>query len=443
MRQNIEVSDWIDGRKIGAIHVLVFLLSGAAVLLDGFDAQSIGYLAPAIIKDWKIAPVAMSGVFSAGTFGILIGCLFVAPLADWLGRRLLIILSLAEFGAMTMWSAYAQSLEELIVLRLLTGVGLGVCMSNAVALTSEYVPSRLRAAMTTWMFCGYPLGAFLGGLLVSQMAGAYGWRSVFLVGGVLPLLLAVVCYFLLPESLYHLASRKNAATRIDAIVRRFGPDSALPSGACLVNSDHQPGLTVGHLFREQRGPGTVLMWLMFFLMLVEVFLLTSWTPTLLNQSGKTLTESVITMAIIQGGGVVALLIFGPLFDRLGFRLTLVPLLIAASIAIWMMGNATDNIYAIMGFAFIAGAGVMGGQSSLIVLSAMFYPAFIRATGVGWALGIGRVGAVVGPLLGGLLLSLHWNFGAIFLVAAVFPFLTAICLLFLGRIWPAKGKPVVH
>lgn len=433
----IEVSEWIDKRRVSSLHMVVFILSGVAVLLDGFDAQSIGYLAPAIIKDWKINPVALSGVFSAGTFGILVGCLFVAPLADLFGRRIPIILSVAEFGALTLWSAFAQSLDELIILRFLTGIGLGACMSNAVALTSEYVPSRLRAAMTTWMFCGYPLGAFLGGLVVSHMVGAYGWRSVFVLGGVLPLILAAACLVLLPESLHLLARRSGNEERVAKIIRRIGPDGHLPEGSRLVNTDHRPGITVGHLLRDGRAGSTVLMWMMFFLMLVEVFLLTSWTPTLLNQSGKSMTESVITMAIIQGGGVVALLVFGPLFDRLGFRITLVPLLLAATAAIWLMGNMTDNIYWIAFFAFVAGAGVMGGQSSLIVMAAMFYPAFVRATGVGWALGIGRVGAVIGPLLGGLLLSLHWGFGAIFLVAAVFPFLTALCLLALTRSWDGR------
>jgi AAHS family 4-hydroxybenzoate transporter-like MFS transporter len=434
----VDVQKWIDEQKLGFLQILVFLVCGAATLLDGFDAQSIGYVAPAIIKDWHILPVSLSGVFSAGTFGILIGCLFIAPMADWFGRRWLVILSLTEFGVATFATAYVQSLEGLLALRFLTGIGLGACMSNAVALTSEFVPSRMRAAMTTWMFCGYPLGASLGGLVVANLSAIYGWRSVFIAGGLLPLLLAGFALLSLPESLFHLASRPGSGDRMAAVIRRFGPGAALPNGATLTNSEHRPGLTVGHLFRDGRMLGTVLLWVMFFLMLVEVFLLTSWTPTLLNQAGKSMTVSVLTMAVVQGGGVITLLAFGRMFDRLGFQVTLVPLLLAATLAIGLMGNAGDSVGLIMAFAFVAGAGVMGGQSSLIVLAAMFYPSFIRSTGVGWALGIGRLGAVIGPLLGGLMLSLHWSLGAIFLAASVLPLLTAIALLFLGRVSKGRG-----
>ena len=359
-------------------------------------------------------------------------------MADWLGRRWLIILSLTGFGALTLATAYAQSLEGLLALRFLTGIGLGACMSNVVALTSEYVPSRMRATMTTWMFCGYPLGASLGGLVVANLSATYGWRSVFVGGGVLPLLLAAIAVLSLPESLIHLASRPRSEARIAAVVRRFGPKAALPTGATLTNSEHRPGLTVGHLFRDGRTLGTVLLWVMFFLMLVEVFLLTSWTPTLLNQAGKSMTVSVLTMAIVQGGGVITLLIFGPLFDRLGFQVTLVPLLIAAALAIALMGNTSDSVGLIMAFAFVAGAGVMGGQSSLIVLAAVFYPSFIRSTGVGWALGVGRIGSIVGPVVGGVLLSLQWEMHQVFLIAAIPVFIAGIAAFSISRMAIAKA-----
>lgn len=443
MTNPVVISAWIDRHKVGAVQVLVLLLCGCAMLLDGFDAQVIGYLAPAIIKDWAIPPATLASVFSAGTFGILIGCLFVAPLADWLGRRWLVVLSVLAFGALTLATAAVQSLGQLVLMRFLTGIGLGACMSNAVALTTEYFPARVRAAMTTWMFCGYPFGAFLGGLLVANLIAAYGWRGVFVMGGILPLLLSVLLFALLPESLYYLAGRRGkeasivrTLSRIDA-GEQFAPDASFVSG-----EQREPGLTVKHLFRDGRAFGTVLLWIMFFTMLVEVFLLTSWTPTLLNRAGMPYSYSVITMALVQGGGVVGLLFLGPLFDRLGFVRTLTPLFVIAAGAIAVMGNSGTDAAIIMTAAFLAGAGVMGGQSSLIVLSGMFYPSFIRSTGVGWALGIGRFGAVVGPLIGGFMVQQQWNLGSIFIAASVLPLIVAVALLIMSRaaqIGPARRE----
>ncbi len=434
---HVNVSSLIDEQKVGSFQVLIALLCSAAILLDGFDTQAIGYVAPAIIGDWKIAPAALTGVFSAGTFGILIGCLFVAPLADRFGRRPLILVCLVEFGVGTLATSQVQSLQVLTALRFLTGVGLGACMSNAIALTSEYMPSRSRATITTWTFCSYPFGAFLAGMVVASLSAHYGWRSTFVVGGTLPLLLALVAFFYLPESLYRLASKPSAGSEIAAILRRLDCGSAAPDNVKLIYN--QPGmvLPVGQLFQEGRAAGTVLLWIMFFFMLVEVFLLTSWTPTLLHQTGMSISYSVMTMAIIQGGGVIALLMLGPVFDRVGFLVTLVPLLLAASLAIFAMGSIGAHIGMIMGSAFVAGAGVMGGQSSLVVLAAIYYPSFIRSTGVGWALGLGRLGAVVGPLLGGLMVSLKWDLAAIFAVAACIPVLIAALLFAMDRFTPLR------
>jgi MFS transporter, AAHS family, 4-hydroxybenzoate transporter len=430
----VEISSWIDRRKVSTSQVIVLLLCGCAILLDGFDAQVIGYVAPAIIKDLQIPPASLAGVFSAGTFGILIGCLFVAPLADWLGRRLLIIASVAEFSAFTLATATVHTLEGLLIMRFLTGIGLGACMSNVVALTSEYVPSRLRAAMTTWMFCGYPIGAFIAGLVVANLSATYGWRDVFILGGVLPLVLAVLAIFLLPESLYYLAGRKGAALTIVRILRRIDPQEQFSDSTIFISGEHrEPGLTVKHLFRDGRGFGTILLWIMFFTMLVEVFLLTSWTPTLLNRAGMSLSSSVITMALVQGGGVISLLCLGPLFDRLGFASTLVPLFVVATVAIAVMGNSGTSPVIIMTAAFLAGAGVMGGQSSLIVLAGMFYPSFIRSTGVGWALGMGRFGAIVGPLIGGLMVQKQWELGSIFIAASTLPLIVGAALLVMNRV----------
>jgi AAHS family 4-hydroxybenzoate transporter-like MFS transporter len=284
------------------------------------------------------------------------------------------------------------------------------------------------------MFTGFSLGAFAGGMLVARFVPVYGWRAMFLVGGVLPLVLFLAMLVLLPESVRYLAARGGSAERIARILRRIDREAVFAPGTQFVMSEpRQPGLTVLHLFRQGRGPGTLLLWAMFFLMLLDVFLLASWTPTVLHLSGLSVSAAVVATALQQAGSVTATIALGPLFDKFGFYRCLVPLLLAAAIAVIVMGNGGSDLVVVDIAAFVAGAGVMGGQTSLIVLAGSFYPTFIRATGVGWGLGIGRVGAIIGPLLGGLMVYAQWGPEEIFLSASVPAALTAILLLMMVRV----------
>ena len=326
-----------------------------------------------------------------------------------------------------------------MVLRFLTGVGLGACMPNALALTSEYAPARMRGALTAWMFTGFSVGAFVGGMLAAQFIPVYGWRSMFVVGGILPLALTLAMILLLPESVRHLTAKGAPASRISAILTRIHADPQLASDARFVISEaNDRGFTLPHLFRQNRGVGTLLLWCMFFLMLFDVFLLASWTPTVLNGAGLTREQAVYAGAMQQAGSVIATLVLGPLFDRMGFYRTLIPVLLAAAAGVIIMGIAGSNLPLMDGAAFFAGAGVMGGQTSLIVLAGAFYPTFIRATGVGWGLGIGRTGAIVGPLVGGAMLAAQWKPDQIFLLAAVPPVVVAVLLLVMSRLAPVKS-----
>ena len=435
----VDVPSWIDRQKLSGLQIAVATICGIAVLLDGFDAQIIGFVAPAIIGEFKIQPQLLATVFSAGLFGILVGCLFLAPLADWLGRRWVMIVSVLIFAVATLATSRVTSLDELMVLRFLTGIGLGACMPNALALTSEYAPTRMRGALTAWMFTGFSVGAFVGGMLAAQFIPVYGWRSMFMVGGLLPLALTLVMIFFLPESVRHLAAKNAAPGRIAAILSRIQADPQLGADTRFVISEaNARGFTLPHLFTEKRATGTLLLWCMFFLMLFDVFLLASWTPTVLNGAGLTREQSVYAGAMQQAGSVVATLLLGPLFDRMGFYRTLVPVLLAAAVGVIVMGIAGTNVLLMDSAAFFAGAGVMGGQTSLIVLAGAFYPTFIRATGAGWGLGIGRTGAIIGPLVGGAMLAAHWKPDQIFLMAAIPPVVVAILLMVMSWLAPVKS-----
>ncbi len=432
----VDVTAWLDARKVSRMQAMVAVICGLAVMLDGFDSQVVGFIAPAVIQDWHVAPASMAGVFSAALFGTLVGCLFLAPIADRVGRRRVMLVSVAIFALASLATAWAGTLNQLMALRFVTGIGLGACMPNALALTAEYAPQRLRATLTSWMFTGFSLGAFAGGMLVARFAGTLGWRGMFVIGGVVPLLLLVAMVALLPESVRHLAAGGAADARIAGLLGRIDASARFAPGTRFVIADRaQPGLTVGYLFRDGRGAGTLLLWGMFFLLLLNVFLLASWTPTVLHAAGLSVADAVVATAMQQAGSVTATIVLGPLFDRFGFYRCLVPLLIAAAAAVVVMGSAGGDaaLWMIDVAAFITGAGVMGGQTSMIVVAGAFYPTFIRATGVGWGLGVGRVGAIVGPLLGGLMIHAAWRPADIFMSTAVPLLITVGLLLAMGRL----------
>ncbi len=428
---SVDVPTWIDRQRISPLQIAVACICGAAVMLDGFDAQIIGFVAPALVQDFKIQPAALSTAFSAGLFGILTGCLLLAPVADWVGRRWVIILSILVFAIATLLTSRVETLRELEIMRFVTGIGLGACMPNALALTAEYAPSRMRGALMTWMFTGFSLGALVGGMLAAQLIPHVGWRPLFVAGGVLPLALVVAMIAVLPESVRHLAAKGGSSAKIASILARIHADPTIgPSSVFVLREENRRGFTLPHLFDAGRAIGTVTLWAMFFVMLFDLFLLASWTPIVLTSSGLTRQAAVFTGAMQQAGSVIATILLGPLFDRVGFYRSLGPLLIASAIGVLVMGMASDSFTVLNAAALFAGAGIMGGQVALVVLAGAFYPTFIRATGVGWCLGVGRVGAIIGPLVGGWMVASRWSPHQIFLLAAVPPVLVAALLLIL-------------
>ena len=257
-----------------------------------------------------------------------------------MGRRWIIIVSVAIFAIATLLTARIETLQELTILRFITGIGLGACMPNALALTSEYAPARLRGTLTAWMFTGFSLGALIGGLLAAQLIPYVGWRPLFVAGGVLPLVLVIIMIVFLPESVRHLTAKGATSKRIAAILNRIHPDpSVTPTTSFLINEERRSGFTVAHLFNEGRAVGTITLWAMFFLMLLNLFLLASWTPTVLAAAGLPRETAVFIGAMQQAGSVIATIVLGPLFDRIGFYRSLVPLLIASALGVLLMGTA--------------------------------------------------------------------------------------------------------
>jgi MFS transporter, AAHS family, 4-hydroxybenzoate transporter len=374
----------------GALQRRAIGLCALVAILDGFDTQSIAFVAPVILKQWGLEAASFGPVFAAGLLGLMLGALAFSPIADRTGRKSVIVVSTAWFGVFSLATAYAASPGELLAYRFLTGLGLGGAMPNIIALTSECAPERLRATLVTVMFCGFPLGAVLGGLLSAKLIAAFGWPSVFLLGGVLPLVLVPVLLAWMPESLRFLA-RKQA--------------------------EPLAGVPVRQLFTGGRAAGTVLLWIVFFANLLLLYFLINWLPTVLQRSGLPLERAIIGTVVLNAGGIAGGILLGWLVDKRGPYGVLLAAYVLGALCVAAIGSAPAAVAGVIAIVFFAGFFIIGSQFCMNALAAGAYPTAARATGVGWALGVGRIGSIIGPVVGGMLLSLGWEPGTLFLVAA--------------------------
>ena len=422
----------LDGRKVGSFQIRVLVLCALAVALDGFNTQAIGYVAPAIARDWQLGREALSPVFASGLIGLMIGALTFGPVADRFGRKRIIIACTAIFGAFSLATPAAHSLNELIALRFMGGLGLGGVMPNAIALTSEFSPQRSRGTMVMVMFCGFPMGATIGGFAAASIIPTLGWEGVFILGGVLPILLVPVLVWMLPESTRHLVLQGNQSVELRSVLARVHPDLTFGGDTVfVVREERAPGVAVGHLFRHGRALPTLLLWIVFFASLLDLFLLANWLPTVFHDAGISLSLSVVATALFQGGGVVGSLALGRAVDRFGVYRVLTAIYLLGAIFIALLAPL-HSIVPILVCTFGAGIGIIGGQTGANVVAALIYPTYIRSTGVGWALGIGRIGSIVGPMIGGLMLAQRWPLPTIFLAAAVPAVCGSLAMHFVGR-----------
>ena len=414
----IDVAGFIDEQPVGRFQIRLLLACAAVLFLDGFDTQAIGYVAPDLARDWGLARGALGPVFSAGLFGLMIGALVFGPVADHIGRKKIIILSTAAFGIGTLATVFAQDITSLLVIRFLTGLGLGGALPNAVALTSEFSPHRRRATMVMAMFVGFSVGAALGGLIAAALIPAFGWRSVFLIGGIAPLILAPFLALRLPESVRFLALTGQADARVAELLARVAPSVRFPPAIRFgIHEAKLAGLPLAHLFSEGRALATLVLWIVFFMSLLDLYLLSNWLPTVLNDLGASVSMAVAVGAMFQVGGVVGTFALGQFIDRFSFRALSLTYLLAA-VAVAAIGYSGQSIALATLAIFCAGFCIIGGQIAANALAATYYPTMVRSTGVGWALGIGRIGSIVGPLIGGILFARHVGAESLFLAAAV-------------------------
>ncbi|WP_432853670.1 MFS transporter [Amycolatopsis sp. CA-161197] len=409
----------IGDRRVGRFHVLLLALTGSVMFLDGLDTQAISFVAPVVAKEWHLPVAALGPLFSASIVGLMVGYLLLAPLAARIEHRRLIALSVALFGVFTLLCVFATNETQLIVFRFFTGVGLGGAIPSAVALASEFAPARRRSTFVMFSYCWLALGFVAASLLSGVLIPAWGWRSIFVLGGVLPLAVSVVLAVWLPRSPVHLLQRGEHA-ELHATLRRLAPD--LDPRATFVLDEPAAGkATRRDVLGRNRLAATLLLWLAFALNLGVFYAVLSWLPTVLLRLGHPTSTAVTATALVTVGGIVAALVIGPAMDKRGAFATLGTVYLIGSALIAVLGFAlTGSSGLLLVAAFLAGTCVTGGQMSVIALAAVLYPPRIRSTGVGWALGIGRAGGIVGPLLVGAALGAGAGARVVFLVmAAVF------------------------
>ncbi len=435
----VDVAEFIDQQPVGGFQIRLLLICAAVLFLDGFDTQAIGYVAPALAKEWGLTKAALGPVFSAGLFGLMIGALLFGPLADRIGRKKIIIFSTLAFGLGALVTAFVQDVNTLLAIRFLTGLGLGGAMPNAIAMTSEFNPRRRRATMVMIMFCGFSVGAALGGLLAAALIPQFGWRSVFVVGGVAPLLLVPILALRLPESVRFLALTGRANEPVAQLLGLISPKAAFaPATQFVIDEPGLAGIPVLHLFRDGRTLVTLLLWVVFFMSLLDLYFLSNWLPTVLNDLGASVSGAAAIGSMLQVGGVVGTFALGSIIDRFSFRALALVYFIAV-FAVGAIGQLGHSVVFVTLAIFAAGFCIVGGQIAANALAAAFYPTSVRATGVGWALGIGRVGSIVGPLVGGALLTMKWSTAEVFMAAAVAALCAAIAAFSLSRIAGMGGS----
>jgi len=401
----LDVRAFIDAHPLGRYQLLVAGLCAAIVFIDGFDAQVMGFVAPALSADLHIPRVALGAVISSGTFGMMIGALVFGPLADRFGRKPVLVACVVAFGAGSLLTSTAASIAQLTAFRVMTGLGMGGAMPNAIALTSEYMPARSRNAAVMTMFCGFSFGAACAGWVAAAAIRQFGWRSVFVVGGSAPILLAIVLIALLPESIRFLVLARAPQRRVQRYLSRIAPSAPLPAAVAAGEGEHRASASaVPQLFAEGRAGVTLLLWTMFFMNLLNLWFLNNWLPMVMHDAGLDIETASLITSLFQIGGLLGSLLLAGLFGaRVSFRL-LAATYLAACLFILLIGEAGASIPLLIVSVFAAGLGVIGGQTMSNALAAEYYPTAIRSTGVGWALGVGRVGSILGPILGGLLLS---------------------------------------
>ena len=426
--RNVNIQEFLNAHRFSSFQWLIFTLCFFIVLLDGYDTAAIGYIAPSLVTEWGLSKPALAPVLSAALFGLSAGALFAGPLADRFGRKLVLVSSVLLFGIACLASSQAGDITSLTVLRFITGLGLGAAMPNAVTLMGEFCPDSKRAMLTNAMFCGFPLGAALGGFLAAWMIPLWGWRSVLLLGGAAPLVLTALMIFILPESIRYLVAKREPLEKMRAVLMRISGEAA--NAASFEMTEHAvaaEGRTGAALVvSAPYVVGSVMLWLTYFMGLVIFYALINWMPVLFKDVGMDPRTATLIAALFPLGGFGAIF-SGWLMDRYNANWIIAIAYVLTAFCVFAIGQAVGSLGLLVVVVFTAGTLMNTAQTSTPALAAAFYPTQGRATGIAWMMGIGRFGGIAGSYLVAELTRQQLGFAGIFAVVAIAGLIAGVAL----------------
>jgi len=430
----LNVDELVDGQRFRPFNLNLLIWSFCAMFAEGFEISALGIAAPHLVREWGVHASAMGPMMGASLIGILIGSPLFGFLGDRYGRRFVIILGCFLFGATTLAVVFTHSIEQITLLRIITGIGMGGLMPNAIALNSELSPRHLRAKLVILMFMGITLGGAVPGLVGGLLVPAYGWKVLFLIGGGFPLIVCLGLFFCLPESVKFLVTRPGREPELLRILRRMRPDLTLADGAAFVRppAPRARAGSIAPLFSGGLAAITLLLWLCFATTLMANYFLNSWMALLFEAKGISPEAAAMTTTAYHLGAATGGLVMSVILDRWGFLAVTVLLAVAAP-ALLAIGIPHVSPIMLAGLVGLAGFCILGAQFGSNAAAGILYPTAYRSQGVGLAFAVGRIGSVLGPVIGAILIGLHLPLPILLFAMAAPILLGAIAAFFLGRL----------
>ncbi|UOB53822.1 aromatic acid/H+ symport family MFS transporter [Acinetobacter junii] len=435
--EKVNINETIDNAKFSLFHWKVLVWCLLIIIFDGYDLVIYGVALPLLMQQWSLTAVQAGLLASAALFGMMFGAMIFGTLSDRLGRKKTIMICVTLFSGFTFLGAFATNPVEFAILRFIAGLGIGGVMPNVVALMTEYAPKKIRSTLVAIMFSGYAIGGMTSALLGAWLVKDMGWQIMFLIAGI-PLLMLPIIWKFLPESLAFLI-KSGKEEQAKQIINKLLPTRDIHQNTQLVfNENIHHEAPVKALFQDGRAFSTFMFWIAFFMCLLMVYALGSWLPKLMLQAGYSLGASMLFLFALNIGGMVGAIGGGALADRFHLKPVISSMFVIGAAALILLGFNSPQIV-LYSLIALAGAATIGSQILLYTFVAQFYPTTVRSTGMGWASGIGRIGAIIGPVLTGALLTFELPHQMNFLAIAI-PGVIAAFAIFLVNLKVAVNVP---